>query len=326
MAAGHGGQVLVAGSTAELVDDVEMLDLGERRLRDLSGPQRVFQVVAPGLGVEFAPLRTLDSVPGNLPVQTTSFVGREREVGEVAASVREHRLVTLSGVGGVGKTRLALQVAAELGAEFADGVWLVELAEVGDPAAVPDAVATALGLTPQPAMSITDSVVQSLVDRRALVVLDNCEHVLDAAADLIEAVLATASVVKVLVTSREGTRLAGEHVWSVPSLDVRAGLGSEAVGLFVERAQAVDSGFTMSDEGDAAAVVEMCERLDRDRVGDRAGRGTDGVDDPVGGARPVGRPVPAAGRRAARARAAPDAATCGAVVLRVARRRRTRSC
>ena len=262
MAAGHGGQVLVAESTAMLLDDVELLDLGERRLRDLSGPQRLFQVVAPGLGVEFAPLRTLDSVPGNLPVQATSFVGREREVGEVAASVREHRLVTLSGVGGVGKTRLAMQVAAELAEEFVDGVWLIELAEVGDPGAVPDAVATALGLTPQPAMSITDSVVQSLVDRRALVVLDNCEHVLNAAADLIEAVLALSSVVKLLVTSREGTRLPGEHVWSVPSLDVRAGLGSEAVGLFVERAQAVDSAFSMSDEGDAAAAVEICERLD----------------------------------------------------------------
>ncbi|TFH16647.1 MAG: adenylate/guanylate cyclase domain-containing protein [Acidimicrobiales bacterium] len=262
MAAGHGGQVLVAGSTAELVDDVELLDLGERRLRYLSGPQRVYQVVAPGLGVEFAPLRTLDSVPGNLPVQATSFVGRDREVGEVAASVREHRLVTLTGVGGVGKTRLALQVAAELAAEFVDGVWLIELAEVGQPGAVPAAVATALGLTPQPAMSVTDSVVQSLTDRRALVVLDNCEHLLDAAADLIEAVLAASSVVKVLVTSREGTRVAGEHVWSVPSFDVRQGLGSEAVGLFVERAQAVNSGFTTSDEGDAGAVVEICERLD----------------------------------------------------------------
>ena len=262
MAAGHGGQVLVAESTAVLVDDVELLDLGERRLRDLSGPQRLFQVVAPGLGVEFAPLRTLDSVPGNLPVQATSFVGRDREVAAVAASVREHRLVTLIGVGGVGKTRLALQVGAELAEEFVDGVWLIELAEVGDPGAVPDAVATALGLTPQPAMSITDSVVQSLTDRRALVVLDNCEHVLDAAADLIEAVLAASSELKLLVTSREGTRLPGEHVWSVPSLEVRAGTGSEAVGLFVERAQAVSSGFTISDENDASAVVEICERLD----------------------------------------------------------------
>ena len=262
MAAGHGGQVLVAESTAALVDGVELLDLGERRLRDLTDPQRIFQVIAPGLKTEFAALRTLDAVPGNLSVQATSFVGRERDLAEVAASVREHRLVTLSGVGGVGKTRLALQVAAELAPEFIDGVWLVELAEVGDPGAVPDAVATALGLTPQPAMSITDSVVHSLADRRALVVLDNCEHVLDAAADLIETVLAGSSVVKVLVTSREGTRLPGEHVWSVPSLDVRAGTGSEAVGLFVERAQAVDSGFTISDEGDADAVVEICERLD----------------------------------------------------------------
>jgi len=262
MAAGHGGQILMAESTSALVDDVDVLDLGERRLRDLSGPQHLFQVVAPGLAFEFAPLRTLDSIPGNLPVQATSFVGRDREVAEVAESVREHRLVTLSGVGGVGKTRLALQVAAELAAEFTDGVWLVELAEVGDPAAVPDAVAAALGLRPQPGMSITESVTQSLADRRALMVFDNCEHVLDAAADLLESVLSASSVVKVLATSREGTRLPGEHVWSVPSLEVGAGLGSEAVGLFADRALAVDAGFTLSGEADVTAVLEICERLD----------------------------------------------------------------
>ena len=181
MAAGHGGQILVAASTAAVVSGVDLVDRGEHRLRDLSGVEHLYQVRADGLRVEFAPLRTLDAVPGNLPVQTTSFVGREVAVKELAEQVRAHRLVTLTGVGGVGKTRLAIQVAAELTGEFPDGVWLVELAPVGDPAAVPDAVATALGVTPQAGLTVTDSIAQALSGRRLLMVLDNCEHVLDAA-------------------------------------------------------------------------------------------------------------------------------------------------
>ena len=163
MAAGHGGQILVAASTAALVTGVDLVDLGEHRLRDLSGVEHLFQVRAEGLRVEFPPLRTLDAVPGNLPAQATSFVGRDVEVKELVELVRAHRLVTLTGVGGVGKTRLAVQVAAELAGEFADGVWLVELAPVGDPAAVPDAVATVLGVTPRPGSSMTASVAAGLV-------------------------------------------------------------------------------------------------------------------------------------------------------------------
>ncbi len=161
MAAGHGGQVLLAQSTASMLSGVELLDLGERRLRDLSGAQRIFQVRAEGLREQFPPLRTVDTVPGNLPAQQTSFVGREGEVDNLADLVRAHRLVTLTGVGGVGKTRLAVQVAAELVPDFPDGVWLVELAPVGDPAAVPDAVATALGITPQAGLTVTASIAQS---------------------------------------------------------------------------------------------------------------------------------------------------------------------
>ena len=262
MAVGHGRQILVSGSTAGLVSGFDLWDLGEHRLRDLSGVVQLFQVRGGGLVKEFPRLRTVDAVPGNLPMQTTSFVGRHVEVDELVGLVRTHRLVTLTGVGGVGKTRLAVQVAAELVPDFDDGVWLVELAGVSDPAAVPDAVAAALGLTPQPAMSITASIAQSLADRRALLVLDNCEHVLAAAADLIETVLTTSSTITLLATSREATRVAGEHVWSVPSLEFRTGTGSEAAVLFIERAQAVDSGFTISDEAEAAAVVEICERLD----------------------------------------------------------------
>jgi predicted ATPase len=261
MAAGHGGQVLVAESTAALVNDGGLLDLGERRLRDLSGAQRLFQATGPGLRLDFPPLRTLDSVPGNLPVQTTSLIGRDLDVAEIAELVREHRLVTLTGVGGVGKTRLALQVAAELVPDFPDGVWLVELAELSDPAAVPSAVAAAVGVTPQAGMSITQSVAESLAGRQMLMVLDNCEHVLDAAGDLVEAVLGRSVVAKVVATSREGLRVRGEFLWAVPSLDTSAGTKSAAVALFVERAEAVAAGFSLT-EVEATAVAEICGRLD----------------------------------------------------------------
>ena len=243
MAVGHGGQVLVSGSTAGLVTGIDLWDLGEHRLRDLSGVERVFQVRADGLAVEFPPLRTIDGVPGNLPAQVTSFVGRDVEVKELAELVRGHPLVTLIGVGGVGKTRLAVQVAAELVPDFDGGVWLVELAPVGDPAAVPDAVATILGIMPQPDRTVTDSIAEALAGRRLLIVLDNCEHVLDAAADLVEAVLTRAPTVKVVATSREGLRVRAEHLWVVPSLDVDEGAASAAVELFVERARAVVAGF-----------------------------------------------------------------------------------
>ena len=176
--------------------------------------------------------------------------------------VRAHRLVTLTGVGGVGKTRLAVQVAAELVSEFPDGVWLVELAPIGDPAAVADAAATALGIVPRAGLSVIESVAEALSGRRLLVVLDNCEHVLDAAAELVEVLLAHTTSVQVIATSREGLRVGAEHLWSVPSLDVRAGAGSAAVELFVERAQAVVAGFTLDNEDDRTAVTEICRRLD----------------------------------------------------------------
>jgi class 3 adenylate cyclase len=148
MAAGHGGQILLAESTAVLLSGVNLLDLGPRRLRDVPTPVGVFQVRAPGLRAEFPPLRALDTSPGNLRPATTSLIGRESEVTEIEAAVKAHRLVTLTGVGAVGKTRLAVEVAGQLADEFPDGVWLFELAAVTDPAAVPDAVAAVLGITP----------------------------------------------------------------------------------------------------------------------------------------------------------------------------------
>jgi predicted ATPase/class 3 adenylate cyclase len=262
MAAGHGGQILLVDSTAGLLSGVDLLDLGPRRLRDLPTPVGVFQVRAPGLRTDFPALRALDASPGNLRPQTTSFIGRESEVAEVQAAVKAHRLMTLTGVGGVGKTRLALEVAARLVDEYPDGVWFFELAAVADPAAVPDAVAAVLGITQQPWKSVSESVAAALEGRVRLLVFDNCEHVVDSVADLVEAILAHSATVKVLATSREGLGVAAEQLWLVPSLDVGAGIDSAAVSLFVERAASVASGFSVARPDDAGAVVEICRRLD----------------------------------------------------------------
>ena len=261
MAAAHGGQIVLSAVTAGLADGADLVDLGVHRLRDLSGEEHLFQARADGLRSQFPALRTIDAVPGNLPIQTTSFVGRELEVKELAELMRAHRLVTLTGVGGVGKTRLAVQVAAGMTGEFPDGVWLVELAPVGDPAALPDAVATALGITPQAGRPVVDRIVEALAGRQLLVVLDNCEHLLDAAAELVEAVLARTASVKVLATSREGLRIGGEQLWVVPSLALD-GPTSEAVTLFEERAVAVNARFSLDDLETAEAVALICRRLD----------------------------------------------------------------
>ena len=262
MAAGHGGQILVAESTAGLLGGVDLVDLGPRRLRDLPTPVGVFQVRAAGLRTDFPPLRALDVSPGNLRAAVTSFIGRESEVAEVQAAVKAHRLVTLTGVGGVGKTRLALEVAGRLVDEFPDGVWFFELAAVADPSAVPDAVAAVLGIIQQPGKSVSESVAAALGGRVRLLVFDNCEHVLDAAADLVEAILAHSATVKILATSREGLRVTDEQLWPVPSLDIGAGIDSAAVSLFIERAQAVSPGFSVANADEAAAAVEICRRLD----------------------------------------------------------------
>ena len=195
MAAGHGGQILLADSTAVLLSGVDLLNLGPRRLRDVQTPVGVFQVRAPGLRTEFPPLRTLDATPGNLRPAITSFIGRELEVGEIEAALRAHRLVTLTGVGGVGKTRLATEIAGQLADEFSDGVWFFELAAVTNPAAVPDAVAAVLGITQQPGKTVADSVATALEGRVRLLVFDNCEHLRDTAADLIEAILEQSATV-----------------------------------------------------------------------------------------------------------------------------------
>jgi hypothetical protein len=262
MAAGHGGQILVAESTAGLLTGVDLLDLGPRRLRDVPVPVGVFQVRAPGLSTEFPSLRALDTTRGNLRPATTSLIGRESEVAEIGNAVKAHRLVTLTGVGGVGKTRLALEVASRLADEFPDGVWVFELAAVTDASALPDAVAAVLGITQQPGKTVSESVATALEGRTRLLVLDNCEHVHDAVADLVEAILAQSATVRILATSREGLGVGDEQLWLVPSLDVGGGIDSAAAGLFVERARSVASGFSVATGDEAAAAVEICRRLD----------------------------------------------------------------
>ncbi len=262
MAAGHGGQVLLDGTTAGLCSSIDLIALGPRRLRDIAKPVEMFQVLGAGLRSEFPPLATLDATPGNLRPPTTSFIGRDAELAEVQEALKAHRLVTLTGVGGVGKTRLATEVAARLADEFPDGVWLFELAAITDPAAVPDAAAAVLGITQQPGKTVAESVAAALEGRVRLLVFDNCEHVRDAAADLVEAILAHSATVRVLATSREGLGVADEQLWLVPSLAVGAGIDSAAVSLFVERARSVASRFSVATAEEAAAVVEICRRLD----------------------------------------------------------------
>ncbi len=240
---------------------VEVLDLGEHRLKDLGQPERIFQVVHADLELVFPPLRSLDAFTTNLPTQRTSFVGRHAELAAVKDALDSARLVTLTGVGGVGKTRLAVQTAAEVVAEYPDGVWLVELATVGDPDAVPDAVATTVGLVPKAGLTVTASIAEALAGRRSLLVFDNCEHVLDAAADLVEAILARPGPLKVLATSREGLRLEDERLWPVPSLGDRD-RSDDAIALFVDRARAVSPDFVLDRPDTADAVAEICRRLD----------------------------------------------------------------
>jgi predicted ATPase/class 3 adenylate cyclase len=274
-AVGHGGQILVSDVTHGLVardlpEGIELRDLGEHRLKDLAHPHRVFQVIAPDLSADFPPLRSLNAHPHNLPIQLTSFIGRVREIAEVKRLVGAARLVTLTGSGGAGKTRLALQVAANVVEVYADGVWLAEFAPIADPALVPKTVASALNVQEQPGRDMTATLVDALRRKALLLMLDNCEHLVAACADLTTALLRACPQVRILATSREGLGVPGETLWRVPSLslpDVRRLPPSEdlvlyeAVRLFVDRAVAMAPGFTITSEN-AAAVAQVCQRLD----------------------------------------------------------------
>src|SRR4051794_2227143 len=230
----YGGQIVVSQTTEILFRGrVTLRTLGEHRLRDLPPRVTVHQLIAQGLPSEFPALRSTDPSTGNLPEQPTSFVGRDALLVEVAELVRANRLVTLGGAGGVGKTRLAFEVGAGLVSEFPDGVWIVELAGVADATSVPAAIATALGILPRGDGPVIDAVADVLSNRRALVLLDNCEHVLTAVSAAINVIFARAGTVRVLATSREYLWIPGETLLEVPPLAVDGGIDSDAVRLFV---------------------------------------------------------------------------------------------
>jgi predicted ATPase/class 3 adenylate cyclase/DNA-binding CsgD family transcriptional regulator len=259
----HGGQTVVSGTTGDLVadrlpDGAWLSDLGTHRLRDLPRPERVMQVCHPDLNNEFPPLRTAKSAGApSLPAQLTSFVGRNTEMAEIPRLLGQRRLVTLTGCGGVGKTRLAGQLAASMSPEFGDGAWFVDLAPVTDAEAVPVAVARVLGLPDQRTRSTADTVLEHLSTKHAMVVLDNCEHLLDVCAELTTAILDGCPEITVLATSREPIGVAGEAIWRVSSLS----LNDSAVQLFVDRAQQVCPDFNLAD-GEAVTLAEICRRLD----------------------------------------------------------------
>ncbi len=273
MAIAHGGQVVVSEAVESLVRgalpaDMTLVGLGEHRLRDLTHALGVFQVVQPGLQPEFPPLRSLNVLPGNLPRQVTTFVGRGTEIESLADLVRFSSLVTLTGVGGVGKTRLALQVAAEVVPHFPDGAWMCEFAPVTDPAAVWEALAASLRVQAFPGRSLEESVLEYLTAKHLLLVLDNCEHLLAAIAPQADAITQRCPEVTMLATSREGLGVAGERMVAVRSLgvppagdDVDALLGAEAVQLFSDRATAAKHDFVLT-ERNAGTVGVLCRRLD----------------------------------------------------------------
>jgi predicted ATPase/class 3 adenylate cyclase len=261
LAIGHGGQVLVSGACMELLQgelppQSSLRDLGEHRLKDLARPEQIYQLLAPDLIADFPPLRSLQVLPNNLPLQLTTFVGREAETGAIVALIEQHRLVTLVGSGGVGKTRLSLQVAANLLDGFGDGVWFIELAPLSNGDYIPSTVAQALGLTLVPEGDPVENLVRVLKGKHALIVFDNCEHMVEAAARAISTILHGCPQVTVMASSRQGLGVAGEVTYHVPSLDLPTGFA-----LFVERALAANATFSLSDEN-APIVTDICRRLD----------------------------------------------------------------
>jgi predicted ATPase/class 3 adenylate cyclase len=273
--AAHGGQVLLSHAVAALVGSrlpqgVTLRELGSMRLRDLASPERIHQVMHATLREKFPALRTLEATPNNLAQQLTTFVGRKRELAEVRALLNNTRLLTLSGAGGIGKTRLSQQLAADVLDDFPDGVWFVELAPLSDPRLVPQSVAFVLGVKEEAGHPVVEALVKYAKDRRLLIVLDNCEHLVQSCAELATQLLQAGPQLKILASSRESLRVAGEATYPVPALAVpdpgtRTTLPAlsqyEAVLLFVDRAAAAHPAFQLTEQN-AAAVADICQRLD----------------------------------------------------------------
>jgi predicted ATPase/class 3 adenylate cyclase len=273
-AAGHGGQVLLSESTRALVahdlpDGIGLRDLGEHRLKDLAQPQRLFQLIVPGLPADFPPLRSLGAFPNNLPRLLTSFVGRDRELADVNRLMSRSFLLTLTGPGGSGKTRLAIQVAADALEQFKDGVWLVELGALADPDLITQAAASVVGVREVAGRPLEESLLDHLRPKHLLLILDNCEHLVAACARFAGDILRACPQVRILTTSREALGITGELAYPVPSLfvpDLRTAsaeevAASDAVRLFEERATFSRPEFRLGP-GNVAAVAQVCHRLD----------------------------------------------------------------
>jgi predicted ATPase/DNA-binding winged helix-turn-helix (wHTH) protein len=275
MAAAHGGQILLTAATVALLDrsapqDGELRDLGDHTLRGFARPERLYQLDAPGLPSGFAPIRTRETMRTNLPPSLTPLIGRREALAEVGGQALQSRMVTLVGAGGTGKTRLALEAARRLAGAFSDGIWLVELAPLTGAALVAQAIANTLGTRAEgdtPSITLIESVLR---DQRALLVIDNCEHVIDETAAVAQALLRRLPRLHLMATSREALGIEGEVLYRVPSLTMPGPhespappdlIASEAGQLFVERAMAVQSEFALTD-GNAAAVARICRRLD----------------------------------------------------------------
>jgi predicted ATPase/class 3 adenylate cyclase len=280
LATAHGGQVLLSGPTEELVRDhmpqgAQLRHLGEHRLKDLARPEHLYQLVAPELPSDFAGLRSLESIANNLPIQLTNFIGREREMAEVKRLLGNTRLLTLTGMGGTGKTRLSLQVAADMLDAYPDGVWFVEFATIDDAMLVPETVASALNLRQEANQPLVSTLTQYLKERNLLIILDNCEHVVAACAKLAETLLRACPKLHIMASSREPMSIAGETAWPVPPLmlpehwreitpspDAMERLGEyEAVRLFAERAMLARPAFQLTSDN-VHLVAQICWRLD----------------------------------------------------------------
>ena len=261
MSVAHGGQVLLTQTTYELVQEdlqagITLRDMGEYHLKDLHAPMHLYQVNAPDLQQNFPPIESSHTLPNNLPTQLTSFIGREREIDEIKGLLNTSRLVTLTGSGGTGKTRLSIEVGAQLLTNFANGVWLIELAPLAEPSQMIPAMAQVFGLQEHTFGPLEVLLMDYLRDKKILLILDNCEHLIQACARLADDLLHRCTGLKILASSREALGIAGELAYHTPSL-----ADSESTRLFVERARAVNPKFVVSDSN-VASVAQICRRLD----------------------------------------------------------------
>jgi len=274
MSIGHGGQILISATTLHIAQEhlsaqVSVTDLGEHRLKGLSKVERIFQIATPELQQAFPALKSLTYLSNNLPTQLTSFIGRERELDEAQSKLENARLLTLTGPGGTGKTRLSIQLGSQLVPGFKDGVWLVEFAPISDPSLVTQTIASTFDIREVQGTLLKNLVHDYLREKHLLLILDNCEHLVEASARIADEILHVAPKVKIIVSSREALGLNGETVYRVPSLSLpeqdevtkEAALGCESVQLFVERASAANPKFHLTDEN-ASSVAQICSRLD----------------------------------------------------------------